>query len=177
MSTGSHSWIAEFGLRPVGPTRRFDEIDIKILRLLSENARLRPQELCKSLGLGSTRAAQTRLRKLEEDGVILGYAAKLDERRLGQRLLAFVTVGFRPPDAESIEEMRQVLRDTEAIKESYLVAGGGDILLKIRTDSPDTLYRLVLGRLARINGVTSLRSTLVVGDLLQSIRAEAAPAH
>ncbi|MDB5364205.1 MAG: Lrp/AsnC family transcriptional regulator [Rhodospirillales bacterium] len=157
-------WLATL-MAPAPQARKFDELDRKLLALLARNARLTQGEIQRELGVTTSRTIRSRLRRLEADGVILGYAARIDERVLGKRVVAFVSVGFRPLHRDATASLQRALRDTPEIRESYVIAGSGDLLLKVSTDSVDSLYRIVLGRLASCEGVNSLRSTLVVGEV------------
>lgn len=159
-------WLAT--LMPPAPAadmRKFDEVDRKLLSILSRDARLTKGEMQRALGVASARTVRSRLRRLEEEGVITGYSARINERVLGPRVIAFVSVGFRPRSQAAIAALQQALKESPEIRETYVIAGSGDLLLKVSADSVDTLYRLVLGRLGACEGVHSLRSTLVVGEV------------
>jgi Lrp/AsnC family transcriptional regulator, leucine-responsive regulatory protein len=158
-------WLATL-MAPTPKTRKFDELDRKLLALLARDARLSKREIRLELGSATPRTIRTRMRRLEAEGVILGYAARIDERALGARVVAFVSVGFRPLHRDATAALQRVLRESPEIRESYVIAGSGDLLLKVSTDSVDSLYRIVLGRLANCDGVHSLRSTLVVGEVV-----------
>lgn len=157
-------WLATL-MSPAPQARRFDELDRKLLSILARDARLTKDQMRRELGFTSSRAVRSRLRRLEQEGVITGYSARINERVLGPRVVAFVSVGFRPHGQDAVMELQRVLRESPEIRESYVIAGSGDLLLKVSTDSVDTLYRLVLGRLGACEGVHSLRSTLVVGEV------------
>jgi Lrp/AsnC family leucine-responsive transcriptional regulator len=157
-------WLATL-MSPAPNVRKFDELDRQLLALLAREGRLSKGEIQRALGLSTPRSVRTRLRRLEAEGVILGYSARIDERVLGARVTAFVSVGFRPLHRDATASLQRVLRETPQIRESYIIAGSGDLLLKVVADAVDTLYRIVLGRLANCDGVHSLRSTLVVGEV------------
>ena len=69
-----------------------DKIDLKILTLLQKNARITMTELAESVGLSTTPVTE-RVRRMERDGVISGYHARLNPQALGQHLLVFVEIG------------------------------------------------------------------------------------
>src|ERR1700694_1993564 len=85
----------------------FDTIDRKILALLQDDAKISQAELAKAVGLTAP-SVNERLRKLERAGVIRGYVALLDERKLGQDITAFVEIFIEHPKFESgfIEAVR-----------------------------------------------------------------------
>jgi DNA-binding Lrp family transcriptional regulator len=157
-------WLATL-MAPPPKSRKFDELDRRLLALIAQNGRLSKGQIQRKLGLAAGRAVRARMRRLEEEGVILGYTARIDERVLGARVVAFVSVGFRPLHHDATASLQRLLRETPEIRESYVIAGSGDLLLKVSADSVDGLYRIVLGRLANCEGVHSLRSTLVVGEV------------
>lgn len=169
IAAGGPGWLSELIAPLRRKLRRFDEVDRRLLALLVRDGRARPETIGRVLGLRSGRSIRARLRSLEQEGIIQGYTARVDERYLGVHVVAFVTVGFKPPDQQAVAALRETLRSAPEIRESYVVAGSGDLLLKVCADSTETLHRLVLERLGCLRGVNSLRTTLVVGEVREPV--------
>ena len=127
-----------------------DAIDIAILRRLMERARTTWAELGSLLGL-SAPAAADRVRKLEEAGVIRGYAALVDPEAAGCGLGAFVSVTLeRADDRRAFLDM---VRSLSEILECHHVAGAEDYILKLRCADTRELERLISDRLKSVPGV------------------------
>ena len=127
-----------------------DAIDIAILRRLMERARTTWAELGSLLGL-SAPAAADRVRKLEDAGVILGYAALVDPEAAGCGLGAFVSVTLeRADDRRAFLDM---VRSLPEILECHHVAGAEDYILKLRCADTRELERLISDRLKSVPGV------------------------
>src|SRR5438552_16217992 len=74
----------------------FDPIDYKLLELLQQNARATQLEMAAAVGLSQPAAAE-RMRKLEQEGVITGYAARVDRRKLAKDICAFIGLRIEHP--------------------------------------------------------------------------------
>ncbi len=125
-----------------------EETNRQILALLARDGRMSFTELARQTGL-SVSAAQQRVRRLEERGVIKGYVAVINSDDAGLPLTAFVSL--RPFDPASADDAPQRLAHLGAIEACHSVAGDENYILKVRVASPAALE-----------------------DLLQEIRAAAA---
>jgi Lrp/AsnC family leucine-responsive transcriptional regulator len=130
-----------------------EEIDRKIVSLLTRNGRMSFTELARQAGL-SVSAVHQRVRRLEQDGVIKGYVA--DD--VGLPLTAFVSI--KPFDAAAPDDLPQRLEHLPAIEACYSVAGDENYILKVRVPSPAVLEDL-LQQIRTIGGV-STRTTVVL---------------
>jgi len=134
-----------------------EEIDRKIVSLLARNGRMSFTDLAKQAGL-SVSAVHQRVRKLEQDGVILGYAAVLDPDAIGLPLTAFVSI--KPFDPAAPDDVPQRLEHLAGIEACHSVAGEENYILKVRVASPAVLEEL-LQQLRTLGGV-STRTTVVL---------------
>jgi Lrp/AsnC family leucine-responsive transcriptional regulator len=134
-----------------------EEIDRKIVSLLSRNGRMSFTELARQAGL-SVSAVHQRVRRLETDGVITGYVALCDPEVIGLPLTAFVSV--KPFDPSAPDDVPEKLRGLSAIEACHSVAGEENYILKVRVASPVDLENL----LQRIRTVASVstRTTVVL---------------
>jgi Lrp/AsnC family transcriptional regulator, leucine-responsive regulatory protein len=146
---------------------RLDSLDRKALRSLSENGRATWAELGQALGLSAPSAAD-RARKLEQAGVIRGYAALVDAATVGYPLTAYISVSLashreRTTFLRAIEKMEQVC-------ECHHVAGDDDYLLKVRCRGTEDLDHLLTNELKERLGVARTRTTIVLSTAKESVR-------
>ncbi len=134
-----------------------EPLDATIVRLLAEDGRLSYTELGRRTGL-STSAAQQRVRRLEQRGVIRGYSARVDADAVGLGLTAFVSI--RPIDPSQPDDSPERLAGLPEITSCYSVAGDESYILHVQVSSPLELEDL----LARIRAAAnvSTRTTMVL---------------
>jgi Lrp/AsnC family leucine-responsive transcriptional regulator len=106
------------------------------------------------------------VRKLEEQGVIQGYGARLDARALELETLAFVLVRVDERLGESFSGER--LKEVPGVLEVHHIAGEDCYLLKVRTRDTDALGLLLRERIGAIESVRSTRTTIVLGTVKES---------
>lgn len=125
------------------PKIPLDRLDRRLLRLLQEDGRISNVHLAERVGLSPTAAAE-RVKRLTREGLIAGYAARLDPAKLGLELLVFVEVTLDRTTADVFEKFGEAARRAPEVLECHLVAGGFDYLVKARV--PDMAhYRRFLG--------------------------------
>jgi Lrp/AsnC family transcriptional regulator, leucine-responsive regulatory protein len=134
-----------------------EETDRRIVRLLAENGRMSYTELGKHTGL-STSAVHQRVRRLEERGIIKGYAAVVDYDALGLALTAMISI--KPIDPSQPDDSPERLRGLPEIEACYSVAGDETYILKVRVATPGALEDLLARIRAKAN--VSTRSTIVL---------------
>ena len=144
-----------------------DTLDSKALTFLMKSGRATWAELGTLLGLSAPSAAD-RVRKLEEHGVIRGYAAIIDPAAVGHPLTAYVSVSLsshrnRAAFLRGIEKMAQVA-------ECHHVAGDDDYLLKVRCRGTQDLDHLLAHELKDKLGVARTRTTIVLSTAKESVR-------
>ena len=124
-------------------TISLDRTDQKILDIMSSDARISMTELARKVSLSKT-PVMARLKRLEEQGVIQGYAAQVDPVRLGLDHVAFVEVKLTDSREKALAAFNSAVACVPEIEECHMIAGAFDYLLKVRT-SDMTRYRIVLG--------------------------------
>ena len=134
-----------------------EEIDRTIVSLLARDGRMSFTELARRTGL-SVSAAHQRVRRLEQSGVIRGYAARLCAEDIGLPLTAFISI--KPFDAAAPDDVPQRLEHLTAIEACHSVAGDENYILKVRVASPAALEDL-LQEIRTLAGV-STRTTVVL---------------
>jgi Lrp/AsnC family transcriptional regulator, leucine-responsive regulatory protein len=134
-----------------------EEIDRRIVSLLSRNGRMSFTELARQAGL-SVSAVHQRVRRLETDGVITGYVALCNPDAIGLPLTAFVSI--KPFDQAAPDDVPDKLKDLEAIEACHSVAGEENYILKVRVGSPHDLEDLL--QQIRTLANVSTRTTVVL---------------
>ena len=143
-----------------------DTIDLKAVERLQVMGRESWATLGVALGMTGPAAAE-RVRRLEADGVIRGYAALVDPDAVGAGLTAFVSVTLERPGNRAAF-LRRVSRLT-AIQECHHVAGDYDYLLKVRCAGTGDLDRILTDELKGVPGVVGTRTTVVLRTLKESV--------
>ncbi|MFI6981353.1 Lrp/AsnC family transcriptional regulator [Embleya sp. NPDC050154] len=134
-----------------------EDLDRQIVKLLLLDGRMSYTDLGKATGL-STSAAHQRVRRLEQRGVIRGYAAVVDTEAIGLPLTAFISV--KPIDPSAPDDAPERLADLEELEACHSVAGDESYILKVRVATPGDLETL-LARI-RLQAGVSTRTTVVL---------------
>ena len=135
-----------------------DDIDLQLLDILQKSGRTKRNDLADAVGL-SIPSVSDRLKKLEENGVLKGYFAAVDHKRLGKDITAFIFV--RVDSSKHFSAFLDHARGVDDILECHAITGEGSHLLKIRTKNTESLEKL-LAKIQAWNGVVSTRTNLVL---------------
>ena len=147
------------GLSPV------DRLDRAILTVLAEDGRISITDLSKRIGLSKS-PTQTRLRRLEESGIIIGYRALLNPIRLGLDHVAFVEVRLSDTREAALVAFNSAVARVPEIEQAHMIAGDFDYLLKVRTRDMAS-YRLFLGETVSALPFVSHTSTYVAMEAVK----------
>lgn len=120
-----------------------DRLDHAILTELQQNARITVTELASRVGLSKT-PCQIRMKRLEEQGYILGYTALVDQTKLGLNHVAFAQVTLNDTSSKALNAFNKAVRKISAVEECHMIAANFDYQLKVRTRNMEE-YRAVLG--------------------------------
>jgi Lrp/AsnC family leucine-responsive transcriptional regulator len=137
----------------------FDDIDLRILQLLHNDARIANAAIARDVGLAPSAIFQ-RIRKLEDEGVIQGYHARLDPGALDQGLLAFVTI--QTGEGARAKETSEMLASVPEVLEVHRVVGDDCFLLKVRVKDTRALGALLDEKIQPLPPVASTRTTIVL---------------
>ena len=141
-----------------------DRIDRRLLALLQEEGRMTTVELAERIGLSPT-AASERIKRLQRDGVILGYTARLSPEALGRGFLAFIEVTLDKTTPDVFERFSTAVGLVPDIIECHMVAGGFDYLVKVRV-ADMVAYRRLLGDVVlTLPGVHETRTYAVMEEV------------
>jgi Lrp/AsnC family leucine-responsive transcriptional regulator len=136
-----------------------DRFDRDILRALQGDGRLTIQELSDRVGLSPSPVSR-RLRRLEAEGVIRGYAALIDEAALGYGVSVFVSVRLDRQVDEALARFESAVQAFPEVVDCWLMTGARDYLLRVATADLAEFERFLTGRLTRIPGVAAIESSI-----------------
>jgi Lrp/AsnC family leucine-responsive transcriptional regulator len=135
-----------------------DAIDRAILAVLQREGRLPNSELAERVHL-SPSACHRRVARLEQGGVIRGYAALLDPQAAGRRSTVFVEITLQGQTTETLEAFERAAALLPEVLECHLMAGSADYLLKVAAKDPEDFARIHREALARLPGVAQMQSS------------------
>lgn len=144
-----------------------DEFDRRIITALQEDARMPVATIAERAALSATPVSR-RLKRLEEDGLIRGYAPLLDTRKLGFALDAYVLVNLDAHSDENIAGFEQAIADNVYVIACHAVTGDHDYLLHVIARDVEHLGQITLKSIVRIKGVRDVRSVVVLDTIKRS---------
>jgi Lrp/AsnC family leucine-responsive transcriptional regulator len=144
-----------------------DKKDLKILKVLKENAKLSTQQISKKTLIPIT-TVHHRIKKLEKEGVIKGYTTILDRKKTGKDILAYIliTVDYNLLKQKKLSQhdLAKKLRNYEVVDETAVVAGGTDIIIKVEVKDVDQLDEFVTKYLRNIEGVEKTQTMIALHE-------------
>jgi len=141
-------------------------VDYKALKRLMVQGRATWAELAADMGLSAPAAAE-RVRKLEQQMVIKGYAALVDPASVGYPLTAFITITLDRPKHRA--GFLEAIHGMDEIVECFHIAGDGDYLLKVRCRSTADLDRLLTSGIKGTKGIAQTRTTVVLSTFKETV--------
>lgn len=146
-----------------------DRTDLRILAALQANGRASNADLAAEVNL-SPSACLRRIQKLEADGVIAGYGARLEPRAVGLGLLAFVRVQLSRHESSAIDAFTESVAAWDEVVSCYALTGDMDYLLQVYVADLDGFSRFLLDRLLNAAGVADVNTSFV----LRTVKASTA---
>jgi len=138
-----------------------DRTDLRILAELQQNGRISNADLANVVSL-SPSACLRRVQKLEADGVIGGYGARLEPRTIGLGLQAFVRVQLSRHEAVAIDTFTDLVAAWDEVVACYALTGDMDYLLQVYVADLDGFSRFLLDRLLNASGVADVNTSFVL---------------
>jgi Lrp/AsnC family leucine-responsive transcriptional regulator len=143
-----------------------DELDSKAIEILSTAGRMSWADLASRLGLSAPAAAE-RVRKLEERGVIRGFAALVEPEALGLDLLAFVAVTIERPEHRGT--FLEWVGRCPFVLECHHISGDDDYLIKMRCRGTRELERLISEEMKSLPGVVRTRTSIALSTVKETV--------
>lgn len=145
-------------------SRTLDDTDLRLLAELQRNATVTAQELGERLNLSPSQAARRRQR-LEAEGVVAGYLARLDPDRLGLKVQAFIQVQMAAHSPDAARDFARLLATLPQVVSAWTITGQSDYLLRVWCADLAELNRLVHGSLLPHPSVARVQSQIVMDQL------------
>ena len=147
--------------------RVLDRIDLHILSILQDDGRIVMKDLAERVGLSLTPCIE-RVKRMERDGVIAGYHARVAPRALGLQILVFVEITLRQKSEQAFERFRLAMLAIPEVMECHLVSGDFDYLIKARIPEM-TEYRRLLGEILHVADGGQSKSYVVMEEVKETL--------
>jgi len=149
--------------------RDLDRIDRRLLVRLQQDGRTAVSQLAREVHLTVTPTLE-RVRRLESSGYIEGYFARLNPRRLGLGLLAYVEVSLDRTTPDAFERFKHAMLAHDEVMDCHMVAGGFDYLLKVRVTDMESYRRFLGDRISAVRGVQQTHTYFVMEEVKSTHR-------
>jgi Lrp/AsnC family leucine-responsive transcriptional regulator len=159
---GSDATSTHWSGRFVQLTRPLDTVDRRILALLQENSKRTFASIGTDVGLSST-AVKRRVDRLQQDGVIIGYGARIDPRAIGEGIEALIEVYCA--DRIAPADVGRSLAGLDEVVSAFTVSGEPDAVIRARVESIADLEKFV-EKLRRDRNVLRTRTLIVLSTLI-----------
>lgn len=143
-----------------------DALDGRILAALQRDGRQSVTDLAAAIGLSPTPCAR-RLAKLEADGVIEGYGARIDQTRIGFPVSVFIWVELDSQSKDAIDAFERAIRGFDRVMECHLMTGSRDILMRVVAADLSDFDRFLEEKLMRVPGIRSTRSSFALRTMIR----------
>lgn len=143
---------------------KLDALDKNIILILQQEGRMANNELAKRIGLTTTPTLE-RVRRLEREGVIEGYAAKINKNAVGRGFVAFVEVTLSVHQLNLLEEFTSAIQEIPEILSCYHTTGDGDFLLHVVAKDTKDFEQLMRNKLTTLPDVQRLHTSIVLNTI------------
>ena len=143
-----------------------DAIDARLLSALQRDGRQTVTDLAAAIGLSPTPCAR-RLARLEAEGVIEGYSARVDQARIGFPVSVFIQVELESQSKDAIDAFESAVRGFERVMECHLMTGTRDILMRVVAADLADFDRFLEDKLMRVPGIRSMRSSFALRTMVR----------
>lgn len=143
---------------------KLDDKDLKLLRLLQNNAKLTVKELAKEINLSPSPVFE-RVKRLEQEGYIKGYAAVLDAEKLNRGFTVFCQIKLKIHDRSVGYDFVKEILEIEEVAECYNISGDFDFLLKVQVRDMKHYQDFVFNKLGSVDSIGSTHSTFVMAEV------------
>lgn len=153
--------------------QKLDEKDIQILKLLQANCKLTMKQLAKKVNSPIT-TVFSKIKRMEEIGLIKEYKAILDAKKLGKGVTAFVLASFsyRTPGGETLLSQRDIAKQISKfpeVQEVHIITGDWDLIIKVKAKDVDAVGEFVIDKLRLVKGVEKTLTCMVFSSEKESM--------
>ena len=146
---------------------KIDLVDQKIVRLLQRDARLSNAELAEAINLSPSPCSR-RVRKLEKNGVITGYHARINPAKMGRNVSALVSIKLRRNGISEAQLFEAAIERLDYVTECSTVTGRYDYMLRLHSESLDDLEAKLKTELAAIEAIDDMETTIILKSIKKS---------
>ena len=143
-----------------------DAADRRILTALQRDGRMSITDLAAEIGLSQTPCAR-RLARLEAEGIVSGYSARVDQARVGLPVSVFIWVELESQSKDAIDAFEKAVRGFERVMECHLMTGSRDILIRAVAADLTDFDRFLEEKLMRVSGIRSMRSSFALRTMVK----------
>lgn len=144
-----------------------DEKDLSIIRLLQKDAKLSVRDISAQINLSPT-PTHERIKRMEKLGVIKGYTAIVDRKKVGKGMMVICMVALKAHNkALAIQFIEQVSQLKEVV-EFYNISGDFDFMLKILAPNMDEFHDFFVNQLSEVDGIGQTKSIFVMNSIKES---------
>lgn len=148
-------------------SRVLDKIDHHILSILQQDGRIAMKDLAEQVGLSLTPCIE-RVKRMERDGVIAGYYARVNPQALGLQILVFVEITLHQKSEKAFDRFKRAMFAIPEVMECHLVSGDFDYLIKARIPEMSE-YRRLLGEILHVADAGQSKSYVVMEELKETL--------
>jgi Lrp/AsnC family leucine-responsive transcriptional regulator len=140
------------------------DVDLKIIELLEENAKLTSRELGEKLNLPTT-TVHNKIKRLEKDGTIRKYVAVIDKTKIGRPISALVYANTNLSGMKmSQDDLCEKIRKMDDVENVRSITGDFDVVMRLSVASTEELNNFIVNRLRKIDGVTKTVTTIILKE-------------
>jgi Lrp/AsnC family transcriptional regulator, leucine-responsive regulatory protein len=146
---------------------QLDEKDRLILKLLQQNAKITVREIAAKIHL-STTPVHERIKRMEDSGVILQYAALVNHAKVKKGLMVICYISLKEHSKKSGTKFIKTINELNEVIECYNISGEFDFMLKVVAESMDAYYDFHVNKLGQLENIGHMQSTFVMGIVKQT---------
>lgn len=146
---------------------KLDKIDVKVICALQADGKMTIGELAEQVGLSASPCAR-RVRLLEKSGVIKGYSAVIDQKKVGLPISAFASIKLERQREEDLDRFAQAVAKWPEVADCYLMTGQRDYLMRIVARDLESYEQFLKQKLTRLDGVASIETSFALGQVKRS---------
>ncbi|MBZ9775992.1 Lrp/AsnC family transcriptional regulator [Mesorhizobium sp. CO1-1-8] len=147
--------------------RVLDDIDKKIIAAIQGNGKITANELSDRVGLSPSPCTR-RVRLLEDSGVIKGYTAVIDQKKVGLPISAFASIKLERQREEDLDRFALAVARWPEVVDCYLMTGQRDYLMRIVVRDLEAYERFIKHKLTRLDGVASIETSFALDQVKRS---------
>lgn len=149
------------------PNFEIDDIDRKIIGALQAEGKITVNELAERVGLSASPCAR-RVRLLEQAGVIKGYSAVIDQKKVGLPISAFASIKLERQREEDLDRFSKAVARWPEVVDCYLMTGQRDYLMRIVARDLEAYEQFLKDKLTRLDGVASIETSFALKQVKRS---------